>query len=540
MRNDPVIHIMESLSLRISMGVAKVIFIGFILFYAGVFSVWAQANKINPDGYNVFYYENGKISSEGNMRQGKPDGYWKTYFTNGRIKSEGNRLNFELDSLWIFYNDQGDTLQKIDYKNGHKNGYTCNFEYKNIGGKIAGGLVSKELFLNDNKQGISYYYENGFLLKTIPYKDNRKQGLSKEYDKSGKVVGITEYNNDYIIYHEKINQVEKNGLKQGTWKEFHPNNRIFQELNYMNDSLSGYYKEFDVSGSLIKLLKYSHGQLVNDSLSGDYNPVKWKEDYYDNGQLKFRGSYKENIPVGVHKEYSKDGLAVSAREFNDDGQLTAEGMMDVNDRKQGTWKFYFETGELKSKGDYKDNLKTGEWIYYYISGQIEQRGKFVKDKPAGTWTRFYENGNKWCEENLKKGVEDGSLTEYNKEGIVILQGDYVEGEREGVWKLHNGDDSEEGSYQAGLQHGPWKGRYANGKLRYEMTFVQGVPDGKFKIFYDNGLPREEGFYTMGSREKTWNKYDMEGNLYLTITYKNDKEIKLNGVKIKLPKGSLDK
>jgi len=28
-------------------------------------------------------------------------------------------------------------------------------------------------------------------------------------------------------------------------------------------------------------------------------------------------------------------------------------------------------------------------------------------------------------------------------------------------------------------------------------------------------------------------------LYLTITYKNDKEFKLNGVKVKLPKGSFE-
>jgi antitoxin component YwqK of YwqJK toxin-antitoxin module len=70
-----------------------------------------------------------------------------------------------------------------------------------------------------------------------------------------------------------------------------------------------------------------------------------------------------------------------------------------------------------------------------------------------------------------------------------------------------------------------------------MNFVQGVPDGKFKTYYGNGYVREEGVYSMGSREKNLYKYDMQGTLYLTITYKNDKETKLNGVKIKLPKGT---
>ncbi|OQX76620.1 MAG: hypothetical protein B6D61_08520, partial [Bacteroidetes bacterium 4484_249] len=46
-------------------------------------------DDIDPNGFNKFYYENGQISSEGNMRDGKPDGYWKTYYENGLLKSEG-------------------------------------------------------------------------------------------------------------------------------------------------------------------------------------------------------------------------------------------------------------------------------------------------------------------------------------------------------------------------------------------------------------------------------------------------------------------
>jgi antitoxin component YwqK of YwqJK toxin-antitoxin module len=41
--------------------------------------VIAQAQESDEkDGYTVFYYENGKKSSEGTMKDGKPDDYWKT------------------------------------------------------------------------------------------------------------------------------------------------------------------------------------------------------------------------------------------------------------------------------------------------------------------------------------------------------------------------------------------------------------------------------------------------------------------------------
>ena len=73
---------------------------------------------IQKNGLTKIYYPNGKVSSEGTMRNGQPDGYWKTYFPTGIMKSEGNRKNHLLDSTWIFYNEAGDTLQKVSYVMG--------------------------------------------------------------------------------------------------------------------------------------------------------------------------------------------------------------------------------------------------------------------------------------------------------------------------------------------------------------------------------------------------------------------------------------
>ena len=70
---------------------------------------------------------NGKVSSEGMIRDGKPDGYWKSYYEDGKIKSEGNRKNFVLDSTWKFYNDKGLMYLVYTYKNGKKYGDKITF-----------------------------------------------------------------------------------------------------------------------------------------------------------------------------------------------------------------------------------------------------------------------------------------------------------------------------------------------------------------------------------------------------------------------------
>ena len=70
-------------------------------------SLYAQDTlQINPNGYNKFYYDDGSISSEGTMRNGKPDGYWKNYYSDSILKSEGNRKEYLLDSLWKFYDER--------------------------------------------------------------------------------------------------------------------------------------------------------------------------------------------------------------------------------------------------------------------------------------------------------------------------------------------------------------------------------------------------------------------------------------------------
>ena len=69
---------------------------------------------INKNGYNKFFYDNGVLQSEGEMKNGIPDGYWKNYYTNGVPKSEGNRLNALLDSTWKFYDEEGRWISAID------------------------------------------------------------------------------------------------------------------------------------------------------------------------------------------------------------------------------------------------------------------------------------------------------------------------------------------------------------------------------------------------------------------------------------------
>ena len=72
-----------------------------------------QSGGVLQDGYQKFKYPNGTVSSEGIFRNGKPDGFWISYYVTGIKKSEGKYSNFQLDSVWVFFDQAGDTTEKI-------------------------------------------------------------------------------------------------------------------------------------------------------------------------------------------------------------------------------------------------------------------------------------------------------------------------------------------------------------------------------------------------------------------------------------------
>src|SRR5512136_2329773 len=115
--------------------------------------VFGQAEQQIKDGYQVFRYPNGAISSEGLIRNGKPDGFWKSYYVTGVLKSEGKRRSYLLDSIWVFYDQSGDTTEKISYLLGKRNGYYIKYQKDPVYGSY---VYSKELFAGDKKEGVAY------------------------------------------------------------------------------------------------------------------------------------------------------------------------------------------------------------------------------------------------------------------------------------------------------------------------------------------------------------------------------------------------
>ncbi len=521
-----------------------------------IFFTWlsmAVGAQNSANGYNKFYYENGKISSEGRMKDGKPDGYWKNYYKNGLIKIEGNRKNFLLDSIWKFYDEKGRITKSIEYKVGKKDGSTIQYD-------TLGRIVMVESFKNDIKNGETRtFHKNGKTKSIVNFENNKMEGVSYEYANDSTIIAIAQYKTGILQSYERINQRDENNKKQGIWKEFHPNMEVKKEMKFNDDSLDGYVKEYDVTGNLLKTLKFNNGKRV--MRAPEIANVEVYREVYEDGTLKYEGVYSDGLPVGTHYRYKQKYQCDSSLFLKEDtvlktsyyanrlvcrnvpvpdsaieyfdGTLVAKGAVDSVRNRQGLWYEFHHTGEFRAKGIYKDNNRTGEWLFLYASGQTEQKGKYdKKGRAQGLWQWYYESGQLMREEHYVNGNREGEIKDYDEEGHVILTGQYVDNKKEGIWKLQLKDYMEVGLYVNDEPDSLWKSYYMPSKTKFfEGAFQSGVPVGVHVAYHPNGQKKYVGGYAGGMRDGDWKFYNEEGYNYLTIFYKNDIEIKWQGEKI---------
>ena len=494
----------------------------------------------DPDsGFVQFFYPNSQVSSEGTMKDGQPDGDWRTYYVTGVIKSEGKRTNYLLDSTWNFYNQSAELVQSISYKIGEKNGFSIRYRYDNPLNPGQQTMVSKELYVNGKREGNSFYYHpTGELKQMVYYKNNRKQGMAREYNPDSVLITVLEYNDSYLVNRERINRTDNQERKQGTFREYYENGKMKKEENYLDNQLHGYYREFDGKGELVMAMRYERGQIMEQIDEDLKELLDMKSTFDEQGRLIFTGGYKEGVPVGIHRFFDTAGVVENAHLYNELGQKIAEGVIDEQGRRKGSWTDYYNTGEMRATGTYTNNQRSGRWNFYYRTGSIEQKGRFERGRYQGLWMWYYPNGNTWREESYFNGREDGVFVEYDRNGAILTKGDYISGEKDGEWIYQVGDHEERGTYVIGLREGIWKYYYNDGKVKYEGNYSQGNPDKKHKYYFPSGVLKEEQYYELGIREKNWKKYDELGNLVMTITYRNNVEQRINGIRIRLPEDDI--
>ena len=112
-------------------------------------------------------------------------------------------------------------------------------------------------------------------------------------------------------------------------------------------------------------------------------------------------------------------------DINNDGNIILE--TNCNRGKiNGPWITWYDNGEKKYEGHYKNGYKDGLWKGWHDSGKLWKEGFYFYDKKEGTWIYWYLNGNKQELKTYRNGKLNGPIKKWYSNGQQKMEGFYKE------------------------------------------------------------------------------------------------------------------
>ena len=285
-------------------------------------------------------------------------------------------------------------------------------EYRN------GYLYSKGLYINDKKEGNwENYYSDGGLATKVPYKNDKMNGMWEQYFHEGQL---------------RAKGLYKDGKEDGVWEHYFPNGDLYSRYLYDNGEVveklfmvetetpkKKLFAPIGLSGENSRWLKWNKEQPIKNGepinqYTHDGKKTGYWEDYFDNGQLKSKGSYKNGIKDGIWEDYFYNGKLESKGSYK-------------NGIKEGIWEYYWDNGQLGSKGSYKNGKLDGYWEDYGGNGKLESKGSYKNGEKEGIWEYYWDNGQLYSKGLYVNGKEDGIWMEYYNNGQLGSKGLYKNG-----------------------------------------------------------------------------------------------------------------
>lgn len=127
------------------------------------------------------------------------------------------------------------------------------------------------------------------------------------------------------------NKTDDNGLKQGLWKEYLPDESFeFALINYVDDIREGEFSAYYKSNALFMSGNYKNGELHGEHII-----------FYPCGQIKIKRYFINGLQTGTKYTYNEDGSVYSIVNFK-------------NDKLHGPYYKYDDNGKLKWLVEYEN------------------------------------------------------------------------------------------------------------------------------------------------------------------------------------------
>lgn len=259
-----------------------------------------------------------------------------------------------------------------------------------------GEVVTSGTYEMGNRQGpwIKFYQaKEAALFNTQPYTRFKAPFQSAVEFKDNKMDGLWAITD---AEHRVVSQIQlTGGIRNGQATWFHPNGQVLYQADYKDGILDGVYIEKSAEGKVVRNDKYVDGRRSET--------VK---DYYPSKALKSEMSFLSPPQIVVSKD---DWDSAKLATYSATGEKI----------KHGSYRTYFENGQLMSVGSYDRGSQTGSFESWHANGEKAASGNYVAGSQDGAWSWWHENGMRKASATYKRGRADGEVLAWSDSGKRI-------------------------------------------------------------------------------------------------------------------------
>ncbi|MFA8451357.1 MAG: toxin-antitoxin system YwqK family antitoxin [Bacteroidales bacterium] len=200
------------------------------------------------------------------------------------------------------------------------------------------------------------------------------------------------------------NVVDEQGKRQGVWKSYTPEGKLKFTGQFKDDQPYGTFTYYYPTGEKKAVTSFEEKGMANTQVFHKNGQLMAKGAYKNkkrDGKWLFYSDYdgklvsEENYSNGI-----RNGNMINY--FPESGKI-AEQVNFKNDWEDGPYKQFYENGNLQVKGTYKQGKLVGEVFYYFSSGNTKVKGQYKNGVKEGYWSFYNEKGVLTKNEKYKNG-----------------------------------------------------------------------------------------------------------------------------------------
>ena len=96
----------------------------------------------------------------------------------------------------------------------------------------------------------------------------------------------------------------------------------------------------------------------------------------------------------------------------------------VDGKKEGLMTDYYPDGSLKGERWFRNDTQVNKTTLYYPGGEVKEVQYYLDGKIHGGDTVFYEDGSPQFVLNFDRGVKDGYVRKWGRDGSLIYEAKY--------------------------------------------------------------------------------------------------------------------